>query len=50
MTCQGVPPTCVQCKDGYIINAVDNTMCGELEDYYNTQTHAAFGRARFATH
>ena len=31
MTCQGVPSICVQCTDGYTINAVDNTLCGALK-------------------
>ena len=33
MTCQGVPPTCMECNEGYTVNAMDNTMCGELYCY-----------------
>ena len=29
-TCEGTPPVCRQCADGYTINSVDTTLCGRL--------------------
>ena len=29
-TCEGIPPVCRECANGYTVNPVDNSLCGEL--------------------